>query len=694
MGPAHRAGQQGDTVRPFTVCLTLAVLAAPAMLHARPMTPEDVARLEKVGQIALSPDGTRIAYTSQSLPDVTRGEKNGAVRQQLHLAWGPDQLRAFLPADMDVSTVRFSPDGRTISFIWAAKDEKDAVWGIPVDGGGHRKLAAIEDGDILAYAWTPDGATLYLLASPAKDERREAEAKAGFTAEIYEEEWRTNRLFAARITGRGGSKDLDKHPRAIPLTGHATAIQIAADGRTAILTTAPTPSVDDSYTRQRVAVLDLASGRIGRVIETPGKIADPELAPDGRTLALLAAVDQHDPAPTTLHRIDLATGAMTPLNAGAAEAAIDSTWLPDGRLAAVIHKGARSVLRIYAPDGTAQEIDPGDLILNQVKAMGQTIAVNADSPAHPGELFVLTDGRFARWTRHNPWLAQIDFGRQRTLTYTARDGQAIEGVLIEPVGGVPRGGAPTIFDVHGGPESHESNGWVTNYGGPGQVAAGRGYAVFLPNYRGSTAYGTAFSKQHQNDYAGKEFDDLVDGKRALVVQGVADPRRVGMTGGSYGGFATAWASTAQSEEFAAGVMFVGISDLISKFGTTDIPTEMRLVHELKYPWEEWQHLLERSPIYHVGKATTPLLILHGAADPRVNPAQSMELYRNLKVRKPETPVRLVLYPGEGHGNRRATARYDFNLRMMEWFDTYLKTGNRTAPVPGPRPALPQEALEK
>ena len=678
-------------MRPLTIPLAVFALTAPATLLARPMTPEDVARLEQVGQIAISPDGSRVAYATQRLPDITRGEKNGPTKQQLHIAWGQEQGRDYLPADMDISHIRYTPDGRMISFIWAGKDEKDAVWGIPVDGGGHRKLAAVDKADVLAYDWAPDGNTLYLLASPAPNERRETESKAGFTAQVYEEEWRTNRLFAARVQG----KDVDKKPREIPLSGQVTRIKVTPDGTRAVVAVAPTPSVDDSYTRQRMAVLDLVTGKQGRVIETPGKIEDPELSPDGQTLALLAAVDEHDPAPTTLYRADLATGTLRALNAGAAEAAVDSNWLLDGRLAVVIHKGAQSLLRIYNADGSvASEVDGGELILQKLKAAGKTIAVTADSPSHPGELFVLTDGRFTRWTRHNSWLPQITLGKQRTVTFTARDGQAIEGILVEPAGGVPRGGAPTIFDVHGGPEAHESNGWVTNYGGPGQVAAGNGYAVFLPNYRGSTAYGTAFSKQHQNDYAGKEFDDLVDAKRALVTQGVSDPKRVGITGGSYGGFATAWASTALSEEFAAGVMFVGISDLISKFGTTDIPTEMRLVHELKYPWEEWQHLLERSPIYHVGKATTPLLILHGEDDPRVSPTQSTELYRNLKVRKPNTPVRLILYPGEGHGNRRAAARYDFNLRMMEWFDTYLKTGNRTAPLPGPRPALPEEALGK
>ena len=121
--------------------------------------------------------------------------------------------------------------------------------------------------------------------------------------------------------------------------------------------------------------------------------------------------------------------------------------------------------------------------------------------------------------------------------------------------------------VHGGPEAHYSNGWLTAYSMPGQMAAGKGYAVFHPNYRGSTGYGVNFAKQHQNDYAGKEFNDVVDAKRHLVAQGITDANRTGITGGSYGGYASAWGATALSAEYAASVMFVGISNQVSKFGT-------------------------------------------------------------------------------------------------------------------------------
>lgn len=668
----------------FRAALFASALIAPAALLARPMTPEDVARLEQVGALAISPDGSRVAYTRAWRHDVTQGEANGAGRQQLFLADGPMEAREWLPRDMSVSQVSFSPDGRWVSFLWTKSGEKAAVWGVPVAGGAQRKLAAVDDAGVTTYRWAPDGGTIYMIAGAEPDAARKKESDAGFTAVIYEEELQFNRLFAARM-----GAEADAEPRLIEVPGHVTTLRISPDGEWAAVSSAPTPLVDDSYTANRVHIVDLERGRVARVVETPGKLGDVEISPTGRALSMIAAVDKNDPADTTLHLVDVETGRFRALNGGAAEAAVDAEWLADGRLAAVVHVGAQSVLRFYTEDGNVErEVDPGELILSRVESGGNRVIVTADSPRHPAELFLWGGAGFTRWTDHNEWLAEIDFGEQRTLTYTARDGQEIEGILIEPAGRIPASGAPTIMMVHGGPEAHYSNGWLTAYSQPGQVGAGQGYAVFHPNYRGSTAYGVDFAKQHQGDYAGKEFDDIVDAKYALAELGVTDPARVGITGGSYGGFASAWGATRYSQEYAASVMFVGISNNISKFGTTDIPNEMYLAHELKWPWEEWDRLLERSPIYHVDKAETPLLILHGDADPRVSPMQSLELYRHIKVRKPETPVRLVWYPGEGHGNAQSAARYDYNLRMMEWFDTYLKSGDRDAAMPAPRPTLP------
>jgi dipeptidyl aminopeptidase/acylaminoacyl peptidase len=659
------------------------------------MTPEDVAKIETLGAMAVAPDGKSIAFTTGSRPDVTVGEEDGGYRGELKIATGPDAARAYLPADISPGSIAFTPDGSMVTFLWAKGDDDTAVWGVPVAGGTYEKLGAVPGTGVRAYEIAPDGSTIYMLAGPGEDEQRTAQRKAGFDAKVYEEEFRPARMFAATL-----GDAVDEEPREIALPGFVSAFDVSPDGTRALIETAPTPLVDDSYTKKRVNIIDLASGDVTAVVETPGKIGDVEWSPGGAQLSLIAGVDMNDPAATTLHLVDARSGEYRALNAGAAEAAVDAEWLGSGRLAAVIHKGARSAMRIYEADGSvAAEYDPKSLILTRVEAGGGTVAVAADSPAHPSELFVWNGGSdwsdatgsFERWTTHNPWLAEIDFGAQRTYTYTAADGQEIEGVLIEPVGGAPEGGAPTIMNIHGGPEAHESNGWQTAYSKPGQVAAGQGYAVFLPNYRGSTGYGVAFAKQHQGNYTDPEFRDIVDAKRALVADGITDGTRTGITGGSYGGYASGWGATYYSEEFAASVMFVGISNQVSKFGTGDIPYEMYNVHSRAWPWDDWLGMLEVSPVYHVDKANTPILIMHGEEDTRVNPGQSLELYRSLEVRKPEVPTRLVFYPGEGHGNRGAAARYDYNLRMMRWFDTYLKTGDRRAPLPDPRPQLAEGA---
>ncbi|MGI9233168.1 MAG: alpha/beta hydrolase family protein, partial [Woeseiaceae bacterium] len=295
----------------------------------------------------------------------------------------------------------------------------------------------------------------------------------------------------------------------------------------------------------------------------------------------------------------------------------------------------------------------------------------ADTSQHPTEVYLLRDGSEPqRLTNSNPLLGERKLAKQEAISYTARDGVELEAILIHPFN-KKRGGNPLVVFAHGGPESHYSNGWMSSYSQPAHALAAEGYAVVYPNYRGSTGRGVYFSKLGQNDYAEEEFNDLVDAKAHLVDEGVADTDRVGISGGSYGGYASMWSASALTEEYAAAVAFVGISNQVSKFGTGDIPYEMYNVHSRAWPWEDWLWMLKRSPVYHAEKTKTPLLIMHGDQDPRVHPSQSLEMYRHVKLRT-DTPVRLVFYPGEQHGNRNTAARYDYSLRFKRWMDHYLK----------------------
>jgi dipeptidyl aminopeptidase/acylaminoacyl peptidase len=363
---------------------------------------------------------------------------------------------------------------------------------------------------------------------------------------------------------------------------------------------------------------------------------------------------------------------------------LTAAWRDPRTICYIGEKGVGTVFEEVNKDSAGmRELLSGGPILTRLSVSqdGAKFAFAGHSPTHAAELFRAdaAEKTARRISDSNPWLANRRFAPQEPVRHKARDGLELEGVLIRPLDEEKGRRYPLVLAVHGGPEAHVPNGWTTSYSIPAQVLAARGFAVFFPNYRGSTGRGVAFSKLGQGDPAGKEFDDLVDAVDHLVETGLVDKAKVGITGGSYGGYASAWGATRFSDRFAASVMFVGISDWISGYGSTDIPNEMYHVHFRKWLWEDTQLLFERSPLRHVEKARTPILILHGKDDPRVHPVQSLELYRSLKLLG-KAPVRLVLYPGEGHGNRRAASRFDYSVRLLDWMEHYLKGPGGSPPA--------------
>jgi len=212
-------------------------------------------------------------------------------------------------------------------------------------------------------------------------------------------------------------------------------------------------------------------------------------------------------------------------------------WAPDGQSLALV-----------ASDPGAEEMQtdlPYQPEMQSLAFGGGTYAFVTDAPEHPREIYVLEAGSDTprRLTDHNPWLSGELLAEQEVVTYTARDGQELQGLLIYPLNKEEGTRYPLITVVHGGPEAHYDDAWLTAYSMAGQMAAARGYAVFYPNYRGSTGRGVEFAMSSQGDLAGAEFDDIINGVDALIDRGRVDEDRVGVTGGSYGGYATAWMST-------------------------------------------------------------------------------------------------------------------------------------------------------
>ena len=641
-----------------------AVLSGPTIAHEhsdnKHFTIEHLPKVQHAGNITVAPNGKLSAYTLSVPRNMVAGDEDGRADTHLYILDEKGNNRLFIGGESSISSLSFNRASDTVYFRSKRDDDTHtSLYAISVNGGEAYKVFGFETA-IGDYEIVDD--TLFFVAK-AKDDTEDFKDK-GFNAKVYEEDTRLNQLWSVSIQGGEATS--------IYSGGHVSDIDVSSNGEFVLAAVAPTNLVDDSLMSRDIYTISVTSGEVTNTIDMPGKLGEFVLHNNDKDIAIIGGADINDSSDGVLMVAQADSPKLTQLTTDALQHIVDITW--KGRnILAVAHRGVESSVVEYDKKGKQKRTitTAQDIVARSIAVGDDTVQLIADSPSHPRAVFDVKRNKASKVTEHNAWLNELALAPQSTFMYEARDGEKVEGLLITPKGQAPEKGWPLILMVHGGPEAHYSDGWLTAYSMPGQYAAAKGYAVYYPNYRGSTGRGVAYAKQHQNDYAGKEFNDLVDGVDALVKAGLVDRARVGITGGSYGGYASMWGATALTEHFAAAVAFVGISNQVSKFGTSDIPNEMHLVHSLKWPWEDnWMNLLERSPIFHAGKANTPILILHGEKDTRVHPSQSMELYRSIKVRT-NTPARLVFYPNEGHGNRRAAAQYDYALRLMRWMDTYL-----------------------
>ena len=668
----------------FTITFALAiVIGSTNGLRAQktPMTSADIAKLRNLGSAEISPDGEYVAYT-KSVPRRPMKDDDGSAWSELHVSDLQGNSRPFITGKVSIGHPYWSADSKWIFYTAKRSTDKDReLYRIAVDGGESLKTFDHKT-SIGAFDISKDQKQVAFLATEEKKKDLKEEHDDGFDQEIYEEDSVSTRIWIADIDTAGWEPDHAK-PRMLDLPGSAIDVKWSPDASQLMVVLAPTPSVDDSYMKKQVHVVDVKSGKIVFSAKNPGKLGKVAWSPDGKKLAMISAESINDPKDGRLMVIPTSGGALKELMPEYQAHVSSFAWKDDKTLFWLAGEGVASRFGTVTTDGKRDDIfQPSDVVMSSFSFATNSgnVVFTGESASHPAELFVESDGDqpLKRITDSNPWLANIKLAKQERITWKGRDGLELEGVLMYPLDYEKGKRYPTIMLVHGGPESHEKNGWITGYSRPGQVAAAKGFVVFHPNYRGSTGRGVKFSQMGQSDSAGKEFDDLVDGIDHLIELGITDKDRVGVTGGSYGGYASAWCSTFYSDRFAASVMFVGISDKLSKAGTTDIPEEMYLVHQLKRVWDDWDYFIKRSPIRYVERNKTPTLILHGKNDPRVHPSQSLELHRHLKTLD-QAPVRLVLYEGEGHGNRKAAARLDYNLRMLRWMQTFLQDDAKTAP---------------
>lgn len=466
-------------------------------------------------------------------------------------------------------------------------------------------------------------------------------------------------------------------------------------------------------------VVDIATGRRRELIAGTNYVWHARWSPDSRWLACLVSPTgaADDEQRTDIGVVPAAGG---PLRLLGAVGSAPFAWSPDSRWIAWSSGGdrrsfvAKSDLWIARPDGGAAvdrtagfDWDPGapafgassDTVffhfargvhtaLAAVPRTGGAVRVLGDRAGAAGDLTTAPSGR-AAWIESQPNAPdeivvadhpeqtptplthlndtgdRIAWPETRVVRWRSSDGTSVEGLLLRPPGAPSRGPLKTLVMLHGGPYGEIDD---LGFQPWAQVFAGAGYQVFLPNFRSSGGYGAAFLVRRRADWGGQEWRDVTSGVDSLVRWRLADARRLGVLGGSYGGYLTAWAIT-HTTRFAAAVMDRGIVDLPALWGESDV-RQYRAWEFGGRPWETFDTWRAASPIAHIASARTPTLIVDGENDRRTPVTQSLELYHALQSLG--VPTQLARYPREGHGLREPRHREDAFERELAWFDRWVR----------------------
>ncbi len=691
------------------------------MLTTRtPITVDDLFRLDWLEDPRCSPDGAWVAFVRVAV-DRLRNRYRRSI--WLAPADGSTAPRRFTAGPADTAP-RWSPDGRWLAFIGRRGDAEAAqLYVIRADGGEARALTGVPGG-ASEPAWSPDSARIAFLsplnvAERAAEDRGEAapapatawEAEQAAARRQHDEAERFDPRVVARMPYRAGTSffddrrnhvylvDLPADDEAAPpaprrLTDgdvHYGAPAWTPDGR-AILTTATRDPEADAifafYDVLRVPVPAAGRAEAERLTAPGFSYYDPEPSPDGRLIALRRRSDARplaDGARVAL--LDAAGGSLRDLTAGCDLSVERFRWRPDGQaiLFTANWRGDQPIYQVAveapAPPDTAQEA-PEDICRAAGRfveafdvAPGGGLAFVAGDGGNPCELFFRhPDGRELQLTQINAaLLAERAVAPFEELAYAAPDGQAVQGWLLRPPGFDPARRYPLAVHIHGGPHYM----W-----GPGframwhelQATAARGYLVFFCNPRGSEGYGEAWRDAIHANWGFADAPDILAGVDALIARGEADPARIGVTGGSYGGYMAVWL-IAHTSRFACAVAARGVYNLQTQHGTSD-------AHELieyefdGYPWQMYEKLWRHSPLAYAHQIHAPLRILHAENDYRVPISEAEQLFAILRRRK--AVVELVRYPREGHELTRAGEprhRADHISRTIEWLDRYCGTAD-------------------
>ncbi len=647
----------------FTICLLPFYI-----LHvsAQTITPELIADIRNVSEVAISPGGSEIAYILKVPGEDATGMQKGVL---MVVPKSGGSSKTILEKSINPSSISWSADGKKIFYI--AKDtvaKTNQLYAAEVSSSSEIKKITSLESSVGHYAFSPDGNSLALIYTDPRNDLEKADEKKKKDWEVKDDNLKYDRLYVTDAAVSTPPKDICSKIL------HVTELVWSPDSKMIFFKASEKTSIDWTMMYQKIYSVYSTGDSLKEVCNTEGKLGPIAVSPDGTQLAFCGAVDISDPLPQSVFVVASTGGIEKNLTEYYEGSAVDVKWSSNTAVLVLTAEGCYSSLKkIDLKSGKMSSVYGKAAIIRGMSLNLKTgaMAFSASTPQNPYEVYSgSTSGGLKKITDSNPELKGIKLTKQEVITWSGPDGMKIEGILTYPKDYKAGTKSPLLLQIHGGPEGVSANGWNTRAVYPVQWYAANGFFVLEPNYRGSQGRGVNFAKADQKDLGGKEFEDVLAGIDYLVGKGMVDNDKVGTGGFSYGGYLSAWASTKYSKRFKASVMGAGISNWISFSGTTEIIQENSLVH-----WDLWWNdnmelVWDRSPLAHINDAQTPMLIVHGGADTRVPITQSEEMYNALKLKKVHT--QMIVYKRQPHGILEREAQIDFMNRTLEWFKDHMK----------------------